>query len=188
MDDDMGPDHTRDERFQSLFDAHVDAVTRYCLRRLPRDDVADAAAEVFAVAWRRVGHVPGGDDALPWLYGVARNVIRNAQRSTRRRARLEVVVASDLAPHADDPARVVADRSEQAVVLAALGRLRPHDQEVLRLRVFEELSLREIAIALGCSAEAAKKRVARATRRLQAAVAASPAPRAMPVTVEGCTQ
>lgn len=32
------------------------------------------------VAWRRLAEVPDGDESLLWLYGVARNVVRNHRR------------------------------------------------------------------------------------------------------------
>jgi RNA polymerase sigma factor (sigma-70 family) len=64
---------------------------------------------------------------------------------------------------------VVVRNVEHEELLAALRTLRPVDQEVLRLRVYEELPLADVAAVLGCSVEAAKKRSARALRRLRRA-------------------
>jgi RNA polymerase sigma-70 factor (ECF subfamily) len=61
----------------------------YAARRWGWHDAGAATAEVFAVAWRRMRSIPDGPDALPWLYGVARRVVANHQRSARRRERLE---------------------------------------------------------------------------------------------------
>lgn len=56
-----------------MFDAHADDVLSYLLRRMPeRADAADVLADTFLVAWRRIGEVPEGDAARPWLFGVAR--------------------------------------------------------------------------------------------------------------------
>jgi DNA-directed RNA polymerase specialized sigma24 family protein len=53
-----------------MFTAHRHAVWAYCYRRLPRDDVQDAAAEVFLVAWRRVNQAPEGAETLvTWVRG-----------------------------------------------------------------------------------------------------------------------
>ena len=41
-------------------------------------------AEVFLTAWRRIDQIPSGSE-LPWLYGVAHNVVANQQRSFVRR-------------------------------------------------------------------------------------------------------
>ncbi len=60
-----------DIRLRRLFDAHRLEVLAYCMRRAARWDAHDAAAEVFAVAWRRIDEVPPsprhflGSTALP---------------------------------------------------------------------------------------------------------------------------
>jgi len=47
--------------FDSLFDRHYESVARYCLRRLGPAEGEDAAAEVFAIAWRRIDLIPEAD-------------------------------------------------------------------------------------------------------------------------------
>jgi RNA polymerase sigma factor (sigma-70 family) len=61
---------------------------------------------------------------------------------------------------------VVVRSAEHASIVRALHSLKQADREVLRLRAYEGLSLSEVAVALGCSPEAAKKRSARAMKRL----------------------
>ena len=73
------------ERFVTLYERHASLVLAYARRRIGADDAEDVLAETFLVAWRRRDDVP--DDALPWLYAVAGNVLRNRARSARRRAR-----------------------------------------------------------------------------------------------------
>ena len=57
--------------------------------------------------------------------------------------------------------------AEQEHLVTSLARLKPSDQEVLRLRAYEHLTLSEVAIVLGCSVPAAKQRSARAIKRLR---------------------
>lgn len=71
---------TTEQRFETLYRSHYLNILAYCVRRLPRADAEDAAAEVFEVAWRRSAQVPDDDDALPWLYGVTRKVLSNQLR------------------------------------------------------------------------------------------------------------
>ena len=74
----MGTDAANRAKVRRMFDEHYDAISRYCHRRLPAADANDAAAAVFAVAWRKIDTVPSGEQALHWLYAVARNeVIRH---------------------------------------------------------------------------------------------------------------
>ncbi len=158
-----------DERFCKAFDDHFDAITRYCFRRLPANQANDAAANVFVVAWRKIEDMPGGDGTLPWLYGVARREVSTFRRSVRRAFALSEKLARQ--PHypAPGPDTVVVRNLEQADLLRALATLPPGDQEILRLRAYEELSLAQIAVVLGCSHDAAKKRSARALKRLRKA-------------------
>jgi RNA polymerase sigma factor (sigma-70 family) len=156
-------------KLRRAFDAHYDAVSRYCHRRLPLQVANDAAAEVFAVAWRKIDDMPVGDAVLPWLYAVARYEVSSARRSQRRWRNLRAKLDGQARGFEDGPAAVVVRNVEHEELLAALGTLRPADQEVLRLRVYEELPHADLAAVLGCSVEAAKKRSARALRRLRRA-------------------
>ena len=137
-------------RLRSVFDEHFEAVSRYCHRRLPAADANDATAQVFAVAWRKIESVPTGSQTLPWLYGVARNEVRTLRRSMRRIGGLRTKLNGQARYPEPGPETVVIRNFEQARLLEALAKLRPDDQEVLRLRAYEDLSLPEIAIVLGC--------------------------------------
>jgi DNA-directed RNA polymerase specialized sigma24 family protein len=75
-------ERTREDRFEELFREHYRAVRGYALRRAPGDLAQDVVSETFLAAWRRLDDVP--DDALPWLYGVARRVPANQRRSADR--------------------------------------------------------------------------------------------------------
>ncbi len=147
-------------RFNALFARHYPAIFGYAARRVGRDDAGDAAAEVFTVAWRRLGRVPAEPETLPWLYGVARKVVANQERTARRRLRLEAKAAVA-------PIEALAPPGTAGLeVEAALLRLGTADREVLRLAAWEELQPAEIAAALGCSANAAAVRLHRARQRL----------------------
>jgi RNA polymerase sigma-70 factor (ECF subfamily) len=58
--------------------------------------------------------------------------------------------------------------TEEQVVRQALARLRPHDQEILRLAEWEELTHAELAVVFGCSVNAVTIRLHRAHRRFEA--------------------
>lgn len=154
-------------RFNALFTRHYPAVYGYAARRVGREAAADAAADVFTVAWRRLSRVPAEPETLPWLYAVARRVVANHERSATRRRRLAAKAATHSLPTA--PAAT-------PEVEAALDRLSPLDREILRLAAWEELTPAEIAGAVGCSPNAAAVRLHRARRRL-AAIMQQGAPR-----------
>ncbi|MGI9529321.1 MAG: RNA polymerase sigma factor [Acidimicrobiia bacterium] len=168
----MRANPTTDAAFREVYEATFDDVRRFCLRRLPMSDVNDAVSEVYLVAWRKVDKVPRGDDALPWLYGVARNVVRHIERGNRRRWRLNVKAMQEPAGTVQGPEVQIVRRSDDESLAIAIGRLSELDREVIRLRAWEDLSAPAIAQVLDCSVSAAEKRVARAFKRLEKAVTA----------------
>ncbi len=158
-----------DTRFRGVFREHYDAITRYCLRRLPRSEVDDAVARVFAVAWRKVDRMPLGEGTLPWLYRIAAYEVATMQRSARRRVALRSKLNGIGSAPQTPPDVHVVQRAEHEAVVAALGQLSEADREVILLRSYEGLASDQIAAVLQCSPEAARKRLSRALRRLRKA-------------------
>ena len=152
---------TPEARFRLVF-AHLGAVTAYARRRGSHD--ADAlAAEVMAIAWRRLAEVPE-DDPRPWLYATARNLLLAESRkaATERRHRHELV-APQTAPE-------VFELDPQ--LATALNELSALDREALLLTAWEELTPTEAARALGIKPTAFRVRLLRARRRVEAKLAA----------------
>lgn len=161
---------TEARRFRLIFDQQRRAVLAYVLRRVDDpEDAADAVAETFLVAWRRLDDVPRGNGARPWLLGVARRVLANQRRGARRHIGLADRLGRELATQI--PA--VADTSEtDLLVRRALASLSDDDREILLLAGWEGLSPAEIAVAAGLSSVAARSRLHRARRRFQAELSA----------------
>lgn len=111
---------------------------------------------------------------LPWLFGVARRVIANQRRASRRRADLGTRLAQQVAPGDTEVDACVIATDEQRAVLEALARLKPDDQELLRLVTWESLSHRHAAQVLGCSENAVAVRLNRARGRLGKELAKDP--------------
>jgi RNA polymerase sigma factor (sigma-70 family) len=153
-------------RFRQLYAEHFDALLAYAVRRVDQPhEAADVVADVFVVAWRRVGGLPPGDEARLWLYGVARKVVFNQRRGRQRRDRLGVRLRHELGVAVEpDPAGTVAGG---IAVRAALSRLGELDREVLTLTAWEGLEPREIAEVLGVSAQTVRTRLSRARARLR---------------------
>ena len=159
------PGPNAEQRFQSLYDAYQRPVLAYFLRRTDEATAFDGAAETFLVAWRRIDDVPD-DRQLPWLYGVSRRVLANLRRGERRYRALGRRIPAPDADAEPGPEAIVVRSDEDRQVLDAVATLRPEDQEIIRLRVWEELSNTEIAEVIGTSPHAISQRVHRITRRL----------------------
>ncbi len=154
-----------EQQYQRLFDRHHREVYAYCRRRTDADTAADAAAETFLVAWRRLEDLPEGDAALGWLYAVARRVLANEFRRTKRSRGLFTRLLRDAPAPGPTPEVVVVQQEWYAEVHAALAQLRTEDRELLRLALWEDAPHAEIAAAVGCSTQAVTQRIYRATRR-----------------------
>src|SRR4029453_4425323 len=75
------------EAFELIFERHFDAIHKYLHRRIGRDLADELAAETFASAFARRASCRAGDSALPWLYGIATNLLRRRFRAERRQLR-----------------------------------------------------------------------------------------------------
>jgi RNA polymerase sigma-70 factor (ECF subfamily) len=157
------PQEQGPEAISALFRQHYASVSRYVRRRTAAENVDDVVSDTFLVAWRRLDAVPR-DDALPWLLGVARNVMATQRRGLRRREALRVRLMTTAEPDVVD--RVEAD----APVLAALATLREKDREALMLVAWDGLRPSEAAAVLGQSPQAFRVRLHRARRRLGSAL------------------
>ncbi len=155
-----------EERFVEIYRRYGRPVQAYCARRTHRSQAADAVAETFLIAWRRFDQLPEGDAVLPWLYGVAYRVLSHQWRHRTRGRRLIERLAGLTGVDAVPPDAIVVKHEEYRLVLAAVARLRPIDQEILKLTVWEELSYPDVALALEIEEGAARQRAYRARRNL----------------------
>lgn len=155
-----------DQRFREMYQAHQRHVLAYFLRRTDATLARDGAAETFLVAWRRIDDLPSDDRTLPWLYGVSRKVLANQRRSRDRYQALGQKLTQAGPAENPSPEVVVLRRAEDKEVLDAVARLRPKDQEVIRLAVWEELPHAQVGEVLGTSAHAITQRLHRITKQL----------------------
>ncbi|NNC92854.1 MAG: sigma-70 family RNA polymerase sigma factor [Acidimicrobiia bacterium] len=152
--------------YRALYEAHYRDVLAYCRRRASSADAQDAAAEVFTIAWRRRDEMPAGDQARPWLFGVAYRVLSHQWRGTARRSRLAARLSSFRPMPGEGPDAQVVQHRDYELVRSAAARLAPLDQEVLRLVMWEEMSHEQVAAMIGSTVPAAKQRFHRAKGRL----------------------
>lgn len=144
-----------------MFEHAYPALRRYAhYRGLRSSDADDLVADVFTIAWRRLGDVPA-DDPTPWLFAVARNVWRNHLRSAARRTALVERLRERDVAYAADPT----DSPAVAEIRRAMSSLSEDDQELLRLVAWEGLTPAQVAVVLGCSSTAARVRLHRARAR-----------------------
>ncbi len=123
-------------RWEALFTGYADLVYAYAARRVPIEDAPDVVAETFVVAGRHADDIP--EDPLPWLYAVARNVMRNQRRAADRRAALRGKLSGTQPPPLEVPPEIEEVEARDAVMVA-LSRLPAAEREALLLVVWEDL-------------------------------------------------
>ncbi|GAA4561209.1 RNA polymerase sigma factor [Planotetraspora kaengkrachanensis] len=143
----------------ALYKGHYRSVLSYVLLRAEQQTAEEIASETFLIAWRKLDRVP--EPPLPWLLGVARNLVRTQRRSLSRRQTL-VERLAEIAPAAD-VAEQVAERQAALNVLADLSE---RDAEAVLLASWYGLGPDEAAKIAGCSARTFNVRLYRARRRL----------------------
>jgi RNA polymerase sigma factor (sigma-70 family) len=158
--------------FSELYARHVDAVYGWLRARIEWA-ASDLTAETFARAWlsRRRFRDEREGSALPWLLGIAANLLADAARHDRieTRARERLGLPVDLA-HEDGYAKVEQRLSPRVVLKQYLDELAPGERDALELRIVKELSYQEVAERLEIRPAAARLRVSRALRRLAVSV------------------
>ncbi len=156
----MEPERPDDRvRFAALFNAHYGRVHAFAERRVGRDLADEVTAETFLVAWRRLDVVP--PEPLPWLYGVARNVVlRQLHVSARHDVTRELLAR-------ERPVIERYDDDEHDDIWRAWEQLSEADREVLSLTAWEGLKVRDAAMVLGVPASVFSVRLHRARRRFE---------------------
>lgn len=158
--------HGRPDAFAEVARRHEAAIHGYLARRAGRQAADDLLAEVWLRAFAaRGGYDTGYGDARPWLYGIARNVLREHWRAGS---------GDELAASAQvdsDPWDSVDDRLDVAgrakAVVAAVRALPAAESEVLLLVAWEQLSPAEAAKVLGVPQGTARSRLHRARATLR---------------------
>lgn len=157
------------QAFSELYERHSQAIYNYLFRRLADwSEAEDLTAVVFLEAFRHRRDVVVMDGKLlPWLYGIATNMLRNRRRAQWRHrrlvAQLEAQPRRATEPDADARAQAAVQMRE---VLEHLGRLPRAQREVLALCVWSGLSYEEAAVALAIPVGTVRSRLARARATL----------------------
>lgn len=155
------------DAFVEVCRRHADALAGW-LGAQVRDDVlaGELLAETLSEAWfsRSRFRDPGDGDARPWLFGIAKNLVRRMyrDRAIEQRARLRLRL-----PVAQDDAGDVLDRIAASQQLRSLDLLPDEQREALELRVVDELDYAAIGDRLALTPEGARTRVFRALGTLR---------------------
>jgi RNA polymerase sigma factor (sigma-70 family) len=143
--------------FQALLDEHGDIVMAVLRGAVGRDGAEDCFQETFLAALRAYPKLTDDGNLRGWLVTIAH---RKAIDHHRARGRRPVPVAEVAETSAEDPA-------PDGGIWAAVGGLPPKQRAAVTLRYASDLPHAEIAEALGCTPEAARRSLHEGLKRLR---------------------
>lgn len=164
---------TDPEVFEAFYRDHLDTVRQFVARRVADPELAaDLTAAVFLAAMDRASsYRPDRGSPAAWLIGVARNVVADEFRNQFRQQRLQRRVAGQRVLDADSMERIeerIDAQRETRRLYAALATLKERDRALLELVAVDGLSVADAAAVLGLKPGAARVRLHRSRRALQA--------------------
>src|SRR5665213_1911793 len=151
--------HRERVNIRQLFERHYPGLVWYLQGKLGDRDLAEDLAQDAFVRLRE--QPPRAPES--WLYVVAGNLARDAQRGASRRAR-HLAVLGDVADPAPSVDAAMCSAEESALVQSTLAMLPERDAALLVMRA-DDVSYREIAAAIGVSPTSVGPLLARAQQR-----------------------
>jgi len=160
--------HRNGERgaFDDLVRRHQRALWRLARRYVKNDaDAADVVQQAFVRAFRAVDGFRGAASVRSWLFRITINAALNHLRD-HGRERPDEIAEEALSARAEGSVRLEAAEAHDRLRTAVAG-LPDKQRTVLELRVFDDLSFREVAELAGCTENAAKVNFHYAVKRLR---------------------
>jgi RNA polymerase sigma-70 factor (ECF subfamily) len=150
------------DAFRVLYDDTAPHLLRFLLRRAQtREDAADLLAETFLIAWTKRDQIPADHShARPWLFGVARNMLKRERAVGTKASEAVEALARDLQACARN---IPPDDG----VILALSQLSPVDREIIEMLAWDQLAPREVAAILDLSPNVVRIRAHRARLKLR---------------------
>lgn len=157
-------------RFEPLFDRYWEPVLRFCMVRLNDWQLAeDAASQAFINAHAHLHAFHGEDDSSfrCWLFAIARNTVRDAQRTAYRHPTTQLSQAERIADPAGSLEEKALDAERGRQLQQLFSGLPEEHRQLIELRA-AGLTPAEIGVVLGKSEVAVRQAQSRLIRSLRA--------------------
>jgi len=138
--------------FQATLYDHRDAVARFLVASVGRQEADDCLQETLLAALRAYPRLRPDSNVRAWLLTIARNKALDSHRARRRQP---VPVGESLEPGGYDDGQASGEPDTE--LWTAVRELPPKQRSAVVLRFVNDLSHREIATVLDCSEAAARR-------------------------------
>jgi RNA polymerase sigma-70 factor (ECF subfamily) len=173
---DENPDHyflqtaaQGDERsFGVLYERYLDEIYRYVYFKVGNKQTAeDITEETFIKTWESLSRIYRSDGQIDnlraWLYRIARNLVIDFYRKNKA----ETIEGSTTPAIIQSPEETAIEQEETSRILSALQKLKPDFQQIVILRLINDLSHKEIASIIGISEAHSRILLYRALKKMK---------------------
>ncbi|MBG6181823.1 sigma-70 family RNA polymerase sigma factor [Arthrobacter sp. CAN_A1] len=163
--------------FSDLYTRHATAIYRYAQRRAGDSVADDVLSETFLVAFKqRDSFNTAWDDARPWLFGIATNLLKKHHRTEARvtKAYIRSVERPDSQKPMEDVDAAIDAQVSSRLIVAALAAMPAKDRDTILLFAWAELSYEGIATAMDVPIGTVRSRLHRARTSLRSTLGSSP--------------
>lgn len=155
------------DRLKQLYSEHQERLYKYFYVRTTNEQIAeDLTQDVFYEASKTIHLYRGEASLTSWMYAIANNLLRKYYRSKKYEQSLHIKLQQPLLPErsAED---VVTERIYVEQVHEQIKQLDEASQQIILLRLYSELSFKEIAEIIGCSENYARVQFHRLKKQLK---------------------
>lgn len=158
--------------YRHLVTLHQARVYATALRLLGSEaDAHDVSQEAFLRAYKALARFQKGRRFGPWVCTITANAARDLLRDPVRRFLRFGLLQRETMSHERSGHRLLEDEEQRDALAAQLMKLKPKLREAVVLRFVSDMSVEEVAVALGIGESAAKMRIKRALEQLEALAA-----------------
>ncbi len=154
-------------QFGVLYDRYIEPIYRFVyIKTHEKETAEELTGDIFLKAFDRIASYRAGNRGFrAWLYGIARHRVIDYYR--RKRSTVSIEDAWDI-PAQDGTVQETTDARLQFERLQeCMAFLSQNERDILMLRVWEDMTHREIAAVLGKREAAVKKMFSRAVQKLK---------------------
>ena len=152
--------------FLKAYDQYADAIFRHCYYRVyDREKAKELSQECFMKTWEYLAQGKKVDNLRAFLYRVANNLVIDSSRK-KKESSLDAMMDEGFEPSGAGPEKTTL-AAEAGQIIALLDKLDEKYRDVVRMRYLDDLSPKEIALALGESENVVSVRIHRGVKQLR---------------------
>ena len=162
----MNANTDMEQQFMKAYDELSDAIFRHCYFRIgDRERAKDLMQDTFTKSWQYINQGTQVSNLRAFLYKVANNLIIDEYRK-KKELSLDTLMADGFDPGFDDRKKNEQD-IDSRFVLNIVNKLEEKYRAIILMKYIDDLSIREIAKAIGESENNVSVRIHRGLKQLK---------------------